>query len=247
MIPWLLVGAGLLVAVSAVVAHWLAVRQYRRDRRTPDDPVPEFCVYLDEENVMNLYLQGDYPALRQEIENRIMTVTGQSLEARLAGLTGNARREAEKEIVSRYIKDVGPITVVGLIVREIARKDGLVHVDLFDGSFEPGKGLDRALRSAHGDDSTRRSARLTDLRPFVFVSVMGEFEETDKTGETRTLSVRYGGSDDSPWLVSVTCANSQFVGKVPSFPLPARCLGRIQKWQPGTRQLVIDRVLAIYG
>jgi hypothetical protein len=46
---------------------------------------------------------------------------------------------------------------------------------------------------------------------------------------------------------STTCVRDHLLGVEPSAgPFSARCLGRIQGWDPATRTLVIDPVLAIY-
>jgi hypothetical protein len=82
----------------------------------------------------------------------------------------------------------------------------------------------------------------------VFVSVTGRFRVTDRIDDTIVLSAPYGDPAalaDEP-ILSVTCSNSQLLADVPSGPFSARCLGRIQGWDPDTRKLVIDPVLAIY-
>jgi hypothetical protein len=110
--------------------------------------------------------------------------------------------------------------------------------------------LDEALRST-GRDEVVSSARLSDLGPFVFVSLMGRFEKADNIedpavpGETTTLFASYG-PEDAKWQVKVTCGNAQFLEKVPSGGFWARCVGRIQGFDPATRELVMDPVLAIY-
>jgi hypothetical protein len=106
-------------------------------------------------------------------------------------------------------------------------------VNLIDGVLEPG----RALRPSAG-----AAARLSDLSSFVFVSVTGRFRITDKTDEMVTLSAPYGDGGH----VEVTCLSSQLLEDVPPGPFSARCLGRVQGWDPDTGKLVLDPVLAIY-
>lgn len=232
MTGWLIAGAGLLAAALVVGAYRLTVRRY-----APAPGYPGICFYLHEKHVMNLYLQGDYEALRQEVEDRFRTDTGTSLGAKVAGIHGRAGRDAEKERIIRYIREVGPITVIGRIVEELSRKGHIVHVDLLSGVLEPGEGTDRALRSAH-----RAQARLSDLSSFVFVSVTGRFQMIDKTDEAVVLAASYGDLAQ----VSLTCRSSQLLEDVPPNPFSARCLGRIQGWDPDTGRLVLDPVLAIY-
>jgi hypothetical protein len=245
MTPWLLTGIPLLAAVLTVGAYRLAVRRYER---APDPGHVGICFYLHEKHVMNLYLQGNYEALRQEVEETTRTETATSLGAKVGGIQGRAGRDAEKEKISRYIREVGPITVIGRIVEELERKENIVYVDLFERLLEPGRGLDRALRSAHRENAAN-AARLSELSSFVFVSVTGRFRITDKTDETIVLSAPYGDPATAPAdepVLSVTCRSSQLLADVPSGPFSARCLGRIQGWDPDTRKLVIDPVLAIY-
>jgi hypothetical protein len=228
MTAWLIAGVALLAAVLIVGWYRQTVRRHQIE-----PSYPGICFYLHEKHVMNLYLQGDYEALQQEVEDRFRTDTGTSLGAKVAGIHGRAGRDAEKERIIRYIREVGPITVIGRIVEELARKGHIVHVNLIDGVLEPG----RALRPSAG-----AAARLSDLSSFVFVSVTGRFRITDKTDEMVTLSAPYGDGGH----VEVTCLSSQLLEDVPPGPFSARCLGRVQGWDPDTGKLVLDPVLAIY-
>jgi hypothetical protein len=252
MTPWLAVsGAGVLAAAVTVTRHWLVVRRYRRSLRLRLGRGMEICFYLHENYVMNLYLQGEYEALNQEIEETRRSGSHIGANADIGvGLAATAGRESVRETVSRYIKNVGPISVIGLIVREMERKNEIAYANLSNSSFEPNRGLDEALRSTGGDEVVP-SARLSELGPFVFVSLMGRFEKTDNTedpdirGETTTLFASYGPENEK-WQVKVTCGNDQFLENVPSGGFWARCVGRIQGFDPATRELVMDPVLAIY-
>lgn len=243
-VPWLLVGVGVVAAAVALGVYQFRVRDYRRIPQQPHrDQDPGICFYLHENNVMNLYLQGNYEALRQEVEDRTRVDTEGSVNAQFGGIGGRFGRESEKERISKYIREVGPITVIGRIVEEFERRENIVYVNLFDRVLEPGKGLDHALHANAG----HRSARLSDLRSFVFVS--GRFRVTDKTEETFVLAAPYGDPSDpggEEQQVRVTCETTQLLADVPTGPFSARCLGRIQGWDPDTRRLVIDPVLAIY-
>lgn len=250
MTPWLAVsGAGLLGIAVTVALRWLVVRRYRRSLRLGRGM--EICFYLHENYVMNLYLQGEYKALNQEIEEtrRSASHIGANVDAGV-GVVAGAGRESVMETVSRYIKNVGPISVIGLIVREMEQKNGIVYANLSDNSFEPNRGLDKALRSS-GADEVVPAARLSELGPLVFVSLMGRFEKAGNAedpgvpGETTTLFASYGPEDEK-WQVKVTCGNDQFLEKVPSGGFWARCVGRIQRFDHETRELVMDPVLAIY-
>jgi hypothetical protein len=247
---WLILGLAVVVSMTIVGAHFAAVRRYGQ-MTEPAHDTPDICFYLHDENVMNLYRQGDYKALRREVEDREHTRTEGRVAAEVGGVGGHGLREAQRERVIRYITEEGPITVIREIMDDLLHANKIVHVDLFSESFEPDKRLDHAFRAVAGKRSARRrSARLRDLKPFIFVSVMGRFRVTSKTDRTITFSAPYGDPADpatEPRQVTVTCATAQLRREdVPDGPFPARCLGRIQRWDPVTRQLVIDPVLAIF-
>ncbi|CAM3639107.1 hypothetical protein KIPE111705_18275 [Kibdelosporangium persicum] len=248
MILWLVLGGSVLAAAAIVRAYWLAVHRYRR-MTAPSHDDPGICFYLHDETVVNL--QGEYKALQQEVEERWRSSTEGRVSAEVHGVGAHGAREAEKEKTIRYIADEGPVTVIRRIIAELERANKIVHVDLFTESFEPTNGLDHAFRPVPGKNPAwRRSARLRDLKPLIFVSVMGRFRVTDKTDKTTTFSAPYGDPADptsEPRQVSVTCVTAQLRREdVPTGPFPARCLGRIQKWDPDTKRLVIDPVLAIF-
>jgi hypothetical protein len=245
MILWLVTAAGALAAGAVVLVYRRVVRRHRDTAPPSPHRNPGICFYLHEKTVMNLYVQGDYQALTQEIEEKTTTSKESGLHAKAHGFGAHASQEAARERVSRYIKDEGPITVIGRIIDNLEDAENIVYVNLFTQSFEPGSGLDRALWSTDGERASRwRTARLGELNPFVFVSVMGRFRMTGKTGDTTTFSAPF--DDGTGAEVGVTCANSQFLEEVPTGPFPARCLGRIQKWDPDTRTLVMDPVLTIF-
>jgi hypothetical protein len=238
MTPWLLVVAGLFLALLSAGMYLFTGRGRRHTK------VPAICGYLDENFVMNLYLQGDYEALKQDIEKTTRVGKRASLDVHVGGIGGQVSRESEQAMVSRYIREVGSLRVIGLIVDELDRKGGIVHVDLDRNSIEPGKGLDLALETAHGSNGTRREARLSSLDPSVFVSVRGTFQVTGKTDETIILTARYGRPDDKPGQVSVSCLREYFLGNLPAHSF-SRCIGQ-KRWDPAIRKVVVDPVLAVY-
>jgi hypothetical protein len=253
MILWLVFAGATLAAVMIAGAYRMAVLRYRRTALPNRRRVQGICFYLHDENVMNLYVQGKYKALQQEVEERTRSNKTGDFTAKVQGIGAAAGLAEEAEMVIKYIKSEEPITVIRDIIELLEGADNIVYIDLINNSFEAGAGLDQALRAAHGPNASRlRSARLRDLDPFVFVSVMGRFRITNKTDKTITFAAPYGDPTNSvqePRQVSVTCATAQLrqhLEDVPSGPFPARCLGRIQEWDPDTRKLVIDPVLAIF-
>jgi hypothetical protein len=233
---WLFAGFGLTAAVLILGAYRLSAR--RAPHRDED---PGICFYLHEKHVMNLYQQSNDEALTQEIQETIRSGRQTGLNAQVGSIKGRAEREAGMEKVSKYSRESVPISILGRVVDKLEEKGNIVHVNLRDSSLEPGAALDRALWS----DRRADTARLSDLSSFVFVSVTGEFRVTDKTAEKFVLSAPYGTGE--PSQVSVTCVRDHLLGVEPAAgPFSARCLGRIQGWDPTTRTLVIDPVLAIY-
>lgn len=250
--PWLIISIiATVVAAAIIVAYRIAVRRHH-------DPItavrrhdnPAICFYLHDDTVMNIYLQGDYKGLNQEIEERSRDSSDQQANAQVHGVGAHAGRESEREKIIKYIKAEEPITVIRTIIAALDDDDVIVYVDLLKQEFEPGDGLDRALAPRGKIGRRQRSARSRDLDPFVFVSIKGRFRVTDKTDKTTTFAAPYGDPTDpatEPRQVSVTCVTSQLRREdVPSDPFPARCIGKIQRWDSNTQQLVIDPVLAIF-
>src|SRR5688572_1699330 len=119
MILWLIaVCAGLAAMAAIACRYWIAVRRYRRMTAPDRQRVrgKRICFYLDDELVMNLYLQGDYKALKREVEERTHRNTERGGTAQVRGVGVRAERTAEEEKVIKYLKDEGPITVVNDII-----------------------------------------------------------------------------------------------------------------------------------
>jgi hypothetical protein len=246
---WIVTVGAALAALAAVGAHRLAVARFRRTTAPAVRRDRGICLYLHEKTVMAIYLLGDYEALTQVVEETTRSDEEGSVTAQFGGFGGRLGQKAAKEKLIKYIKEAEPITVIGRIIDAFERADDIVYVNLVTRSLEPGRALDRAL-SAHGRNAARwRSARLHDLDPFVYVSITGRFRVTAETDTTTTLSAPYGDPADSadlPRHVSVTCVTSQLLEAVPTGPFSARCLGRIQGWDPAARTLTIDPVIAIF-
>jgi hypothetical protein len=211
---------------------------------------PGICFYLDVNNAMDLYLQGDYPSLQRSVQSTTRRNIVWGLLLRLPFIGGAVNRAAGHEQVVKYFEDVEPITVIGRIIRALDEANDIVYVDLFNRAIGPSTGLNRALQPTHGKKARQISAaRLRELEPVPFVSVTGRFRVTAKTEATTTFSAPYGDpaefSGDLP-KVSVTCVTDQLRHEqVPDRPFRARCLGKIS-WDPGTRELTIYPVLAIF-
>jgi hypothetical protein len=237
MILWLV--TAITASIAAVViagAYLAAVRRSRRSTVPVANLIKGICVYLRDEYVMDLYQQGDFKALEQEVEETSRRNQEGNVAAEVRGVGARSARKAEEEKVTRYIRKEQPITVIRVIVDDLVRADNIVAVDLIDMRFEPGPALDQALRG-----SRRRVAHLRDLDTFVLVR--GRFRETAKTADTVTFSAPYGDAAPQPTTpqVDATCVTARLRHRVPEGPFLARCLGRIQ-WDPETRDLTIDPI-----
>ncbi|HZB32308.1 MAG TPA: hypothetical protein VE465_19270 [Streptosporangiaceae bacterium] len=238
-----------IAAVALWCAYMITVRRHRSAwvRR----PKPGICFYLDEENARDIYLQEDkYPDLQRSVQETIRRNIAGKVKVKPSPVGADVTTANEREQVIQYIKDEGPITVIGRIIPALDNANDIVYVDLFNCTLGPSVGLDRALERNHGRKAKRvRTAQLQKLDPFTFVSVMGRFRVTAKSETTTTFSAPYGDPtevfDDLP-RVTVTCDTEQLRRNVPDDPFPARCLGKIKHWDPDTRQLVISPVLAIF-
>jgi hypothetical protein len=250
MFVWLITGSAAVLAAAVIAgAYQVVLRRHRRMAiPIPAQNDPDICFYLDDEIVMNLFHQRENTALRQEVEEQSRSSKDGKITAQVQGVGAQAGKTDEQTRVIKYITDQSPITVIRKIIADLERADKIVYVDLLNRSIEPSTGLERAFQQ--GRSPVSGSARLRDLKPFIYVSILGRFRVTDKTDRTTTFSAPYGDPDDpasEPKQVSVTCVTDQLRREdVPTGSFPARCLGRIQGWDPDTRKLVIDPVLAIF-
>jgi hypothetical protein len=249
MLLWELITIGaLIIAVALWRAYVITVRRHRLIWAR--GPQPEIYRYLDEDYAMDLYLQGDYPYLQRSVQETLRRKYEGKAQISPPSLGAGVAGAVEKEQIIEYFEEVGPTTVIGRIIRALDDANDIVYVDLLNGRIAPSVGLDRALRPAHGWQAKQvRAARLRELESAPFVSVEGRFRVTSESATTSTFSAFYGDpkevSDDLP-KVSVTCANDKLRhNNVPNPPFRARCLGKI-RWDPGTRELEISPVLAIF-
>lgn len=235
--PWLLVWG--ITAGLLVVAVVIAVRHWRSDRARASTRLHDISFYLDDEFVMDLYRQygGKYrAALRQEVQERITNNREFDGTVALAQLKARGKQGVNREVFRSYIEEDEPITVIGIVIDVLDRADDIVDVDLIKEEVTANRALDKALGT---DDKRLTGVVLRGLK--TFVSIFGEFRVTDGgTSAVTTFEAPYGdsaGPTDGPH-VHLTCTTSGLRRTdVPTGTFPARCLGRVESWDPDTRRL----------
>jgi len=239
--PWLLVWTATVVLLVAAVV--IVIMHRRRDvgaapRRH------DMSFYLDENSVMDLYRQygGKYKAaLRHEVQERISSSREAELTADLAPLRAGGKRGVNSEVFRTYIEKAEPITVVTIIVDVLEHAGDIVHVNLPKREVTAGHALDKALDA----DLERPVAgvRLRDLE--AFVSIQGRFRATHRNAVTTTFDAPYGDPDDptdGPQVRLVCGAGGLRGAEVPAGPFRARCLGRVEDWNPDSSRLIVHPI-----
>ena len=239
--PWLLVWG--ITVVSLVAAVAIAVTHWRRHRVLTATRRPGISFYLDDESVMDLYRQhgGKYKAaLRQEVQERSSSTSEGEVSAELAPVRARARRGVNNEIFRSYIENAEPITVIGIIIDVLEQAGDIVHVDLHKQAVTSNRALAKALDT--DDDKQPTAVRLRGLE--TFVSIRGLFRATDHTPAVTTFEAPYGEPPDpvdGP-RVHLICTASGLRYSVPTSTFSARCLGRVEDWDPRTRKLIVHPI-----
>ncbi len=242
--PWLLVwGATFLAVVVAVVAVALAWR--RRRRFATARVVPGITFYLHEKSVMDLYQSGGYgDALRKEVEERVGSTSdgAVALKVREVGVGGGRTRE--REVVSRYISDAEPISVIGVLLDVLESADGVVHVDLRHRTVLRNDALAQAL----GDRAGAAEPRLREIDAYVSVRGVFRLADPDQQVDGKTVFLAPFGDPDDPAQgpqVRIECHREGLRDEIPQGPFRARCLGKVQSWKAADGVLVL-RPIAVF-
>lgn len=239
---WILTLLLLLVAAGILVAHWRRARG-----RQGTGPISGIAFYLHHNSVMGLYQQDRYnDALEKEVEKRDQR--GRSISAQLGFPAGGGKAEhtRSEEVFSKYIERAEPITVIGMVMEVLEKRDDIVYVNLVKQELVQNKALVTALGWADGPDSTRlRTARLRGID--AFVSLKGLFRRTgsDEPGYT-TFIAAYGDPADplAGPRVRFRCGNHGFrdADEVPDGTFHAQCLGRVEDWDPHQGELIVHPI-----
>lgn len=239
--PWLLVWGITAVSLTAAVA--IAVTHWRRHPAPTTTHPPGISFYLNDESVMDLYRQhgGKYKAaLRHEVQERSSSTSEGEVSAELVPVRASAKRGVNNEIFRSYVENAEPITVIGIIIDVLEQAGDIVHVDLRKQVVTANHALAKALDTEDGKQPT--VVRLRGLE--TFVSIRGQFHATNRTPAVTTFEAPYGEPTDpadGP-QVHLTCPTSGLRPSVPTGTFSARCLGRVETWDPETRRLIVHPI-----
>jgi hypothetical protein len=192
---------------------------------------------------MDLYRQhgGKYKAaLRQEVQERSSSTSEGEVSVELTPVRASARRGINSEVFRSYIENAEPITVIGIIIDVLEQAGDIVHVDLCKQAVTSNHALTKALDTE--DDKQPPAVRLRGLE--TFVSIRGQFRATERTPAVTTFEAPYGeplDPADGP-QIHLTCTASGLRHIVPTGTFSARCLGRVEDWNPSTRTLIVHPI-----
>ncbi|WP_328394384.1 hypothetical protein OHS70_05935 [Streptomyces sp. NBC_00390] len=243
--PWMLLW--LLTVAGAVTLLVMAVIRLSSGRRGSGQNLTySICFYLHDRSVMDHYqMRGHAAALRKEVEQRTIDSKDGTIRASVLGLSAGGGKRDNSEIVSKYMQVAEPISVIGVIMDVLEQKDVIVHVDLVNQSVRRNTALVRGLATLHGTRASQRSVRLRDIEDFVLIR--GRFRKIEESPETTVFLAPYGDPDvpaRGP-RVRVTCATEGLRNEVPRGNFSARCLGKVQDWNPDDAILEVQ-AMAIF-
>ncbi|MFG2882090.1 hypothetical protein ACGFYV_07155 [Streptomyces sp. NPDC048297] len=233
---WLVAFAGLLVLGTLTVRGALG-----RIGRPPEDPNYQ-PLYLDNDAVMGLFKMGNYKtAMRREVEERRLRNAGCLAVIPLVSMVFNLTGGSSTEVVAKYVEQSEPISVIGLLLSVLRRKDALVEVVLGreSGTVTPNHVLGRKLAPA-------ATVGLTEIGEFVMVT--GRFQADGSDGEDLVMRAAYGdGRSRAHLRVVLRRSELRRPGKrLPGGQFQAHCLGKVTSWDPENRESVLEYPIAAF-
>ncbi|MFI1397910.1 hypothetical protein [Streptomyces sp. NPDC020681] len=244
--PWMLLW--LLTAVCVVTVLVLAVSRVARGRKAPDGGLTyRICFYLNDKQVIDYYLsRGDVGSLRKNVKQTTAGGKTANVHASGFGVSAGGGKNDNSEIVSEYLEETEPISVIGGIMKELEEKDVTVHVDLLTESIRRNAAMTRALAALQRPGSARQHVRLRDIEDFVLIR--GRFRKISAADDITVFLAPYGNPDtlDAPGpRVRVSCPTEWLRNEVPRGTFSARCLGKVQDWNAQDAVLEVD-AMAIF-
>lgn len=232
MLVWLTTLAAVVTAVAAVVRGWLTNRG-----RGPVGDVPSAPLYLDKAEIIAMYLASG-GVLRQEIERTFRQTADATLSGELANLAGSVGRSKVKEVISRYVDDAEPLTVIRAVREALENAHAIVRVHLTDREVTD----NRALANAARGTDTRGKIHLTALDT-EYVLLRGKFRRVGAPASLVGFTAPYGTSA-GPRVV-FQCREDDLLLPVPAATFKARCLCHVDEWNPAEQTLSV-RPIAFY-
>jgi hypothetical protein len=240
---WWLAGFACLVVLAGY-----AVRRVPRRRAGGADP-NYLPLYLDKDAVMNLYEMGNYKAaMRREVEERRSRSAGFLAVIPFMPLLSKVFGRTTHEVISKYVEESKPMSVIGLLLSVLRSKDGLVEVELRrrPGTVAPNRALLTDLDRRGADEGPAGEVLLSEIGEFVMVTA--RFEAQGGSGETLVMRAPYGDGELSAHLrVVLRREELQRADKeLPTGQFRALCLGKVTSWDAQDRDVVLEHPIAVF-
>lgn len=231
---------GLVATVALMVWGVVLVAVHRRRAPGVVTPHDGIAIYLDKKSVTDLYSQGNgqyAAALRREVEERINRSRQFSVAGGLSGVQLSAEHGVTAEVFEKYVTSDDPINVIMVVIEALRRENDIVDPDLTKREIRAGNALVKALGG--GSPDTEVNLREVDA----FVLVRGLFQ-TAVAAPAGTLDAPFGTAADhgGPTLRIVCQGDGLRTKDLPVGSFRARCLGRIESWDPETSTLTMHPI-----
>lgn len=239
---WLAGFAGLVVLAG------YAVRRVLKKRGS--GPSPNYLpLYLDNDAVMNLYEMGNYrAAMRREVEERRIRSAGGLAVIPFVSLLFKVFGSTSTEVISKYVEESKPMSVIGLLLSVLRSKDGLVEIRLrrHTGTVTPNRALVTELDRREADEGPSGEVVLSEVGEFVMVTA--RFEAQGGSGETLVMRAPYGDGELSACLrVVLRREGLQRANKeLPTGQFQAHCLGKVTSWDAQDHDVVLEHPIAVF-
>jgi hypothetical protein len=236
--PWMVVWLATMLAVIAAAGtlYWR-----RRATRPPGQKPPGICVYLDDKRIMDIWqIDTHGSANKIEVEEKISSGKKATIGIKLASMSADADRSADREVTHKSTKIVNAVAVIDIILDILKSADNVVDIDLIDSCLTPNAALSRKLSAGPAP----KVAGLASLDGFKgYVSVRGKFQkETSDPAQTTTTTFSISNGDDSRKPPVRVICTSVGMRDHPETDFTARCISPVLGWNPRTQVLTVDPI-----
>jgi hypothetical protein len=227
--PWLVVWV--VAVLSLLAAPLITVRHWRRARRFTERHFRGrgSAWYLDQQYVKDFYEvdQNDVASSQDgdDTDSIIRTISGRA---------GFPWLNVGGKVSRKYKRKSNMSAVLGTLMDELDARDEIVYVDLHKQEVDANQALGRLVSAPDG--KLPDSIRLVDIESWG--SFYGRFRVVEMTESVVVLQAPYGSPAnfaDAP-NVRIRCDRKWLRdATVPEDPFRAHCLGRVQRWESGSR------------